>query len=173
MIRNVAREIAMHLSYELSFTDLSAEELLNDRLSANRFDQLAPEYEVYGKLPGPNQQVYIRKVVKGIAEHSYELDQYIEKYAVGWKFERIPLVASAIMRLAMYEILYMPEIPNGAAINEAVEIAKKYESSDVVRFINGILGSFVRKEAGDVPAAQPEVADDAPEVPTEVEGPES
>ena len=158
MIRNVAREIAMHLSYELSFTDLSAEELLNDRLNANRFDQLAPEYEVYGKLPGPSQQAYIRKVVKGIAEHSYELDQYIEKYAVGWKFDRIPLVASAIMRLAMYEILYMPEIPNGAAINEAVEIAKKYESSDVVRFINGILGSFVRKEAGDVPAVQPETA---------------
>ena len=52
---------------------------------------------------------------------------YIEKYAVGWKFERIPLVASAIMRVAMYEILYMPEIPNAAAINEAVEIAKKYE----------------------------------------------
>ncbi len=157
----------MHLSYELSFTDLSAEELLNDRLSANRFDQLAPEYEAYGKLPGPSQQAYIRKVVKGIAEHSYELDQYIEKYAVGWKFERIPLVASAIMRLAMYEILYMPEIPNGAAINEAVEIAKKYESSDVVRFINGILGSFVRKEAGDVPAVQPEATDDAPEVPPE------
>ena len=163
----------MHLSYELSFTDLSAEELLNDRLSANRFDQLAPEYEVYGKLPGPSQQAYIRKVVKGIAEHSYELDQYIEKYAVGWKFERIPLVASAIMRLAMYEILYMPEIPNGAAINEAVEIAKKYESSDVVRFINGILGSFVRKEAGDVPAAQPEATDDAPEVPSEDGGAES
>ena len=148
----------MHLSYELSFTDLSADELLNQRLNPARFDQLAPEYEVYGKLPGPSQQAYIRRVVKGIAEHGYELDQYIEKYAVGWKFERIPLVASAIMRLAMYEILYMPEIPNGAAINEAVEIAKKYESSDVVRFINGILGSFVRKEAGDVPAVQPEAA---------------
>ena len=50
------------------------------------------------------------------------------------------------MRVAMYEILYMPEIPNGAAINEAVEIAKKYEDPDVVRFINGILGSFVRGE---------------------------
>ena len=173
MIRNVAREIAMHLSYELSFTDLSAEELLNDRLNANRFDQLAPEYEVYGKLPGPSQQAYIRKVVKGIAEHSYELDQYIEKYAVGWKFDRIPLVASAIMRLAMYEILYMPEIPNGAASNEAVEIAKKYESGDVVRFINGILGSFVRKEAGDVSAAQSAEAADPAETRTEETGPEA
>ena len=88
----------MHLSYELSFTDLTAQELLDDRLSASRFDQLAPEYEVYGKLPGPSQQAYIRKVVKGIADHGYELDRYIEKYAVGWKFERIPLVASAIDR---------------------------------------------------------------------------
>ena len=84
--------------------------------------------------------------MSGIAAHGYELDQYIEKYAKGWRFERIPLVAGAIMRLAMYEILYMPEIPNGAAINEAVEIAKKYLDDDVVKFINGILGSFVRAE---------------------------
>ena len=146
MVRNVAREIAMHLSYELSFTDLQPEELLNQRSSSSRFQTLAPEYEVYGKLPGPTQQAYIRRAVKGVALHGYELDQYIEKYAVGWKFERIPLVAAAIMRLAMFEILYMPDIPNGAAINEAVEIAKKYESPEVVRFVNGILGSFVRAE---------------------------
>lgn len=154
MIRNVAREIAMHLSYELSFTDLTADELLDHHLSSNRFEELAPEYEVYGKLPGPTQQVYIRRLVKGIAEHGYELDQYIEKYAKGWKFERIPLVAAAVMRLAMYEILYMPDIPNGASINEAVEIAKKYENEDVVRFINGILGTFVREEAGEEPAVK-------------------
>ncbi len=146
-MRNVAREIAMHLSYELSFTDLTAEELLNQRLSDNRFAELAPEYEVYGKLPGPGQQVYIRRLVKGIAEHGYELDLYIEKYAKGWKFERIPLVAAAVMRLAMYEILYMPDIPNAASINEAVEIVRKYENEDVVRFVNGILGTFLRAEA--------------------------
>ena len=154
--RNIAREIAMHLSYELSFTDLTADELLQQRLEESRFATLAPEYEVYGKLPDGSQLSYIRKLVKGISDHGYELDQYIEKYAKGWKFDRIPLVAAAIMRLAMYEILYMPEIPNGAAINEAVEIAKKYESDDVVRFINGILGTFVRSEAAEAvaPAAQ-------------------
>ncbi len=146
----------MHLSFELSFTDLTVEELLDQRLSSPHFEALAPEYEVYGELPGPTQRKYIRRLVSGIALHGYELDQYIEKYAKGWRFERIPLVASAIMRLAMYEILYMPEIPNGAAINEAVEIAKKYESPEVVWFINGILGTFVRAEAGDaVPAAGP------------------
>ena len=146
MIRNVAREIAMHLSYELSFTDLTASELLDQRLSSPHFEALAPEYEVYGELPNASQRAYIRKLVQGIAVHGYELDQYIEKYAKGWRFERIPLVAGAVMRLCMYEILYMPEIPNGAAINEAVEISKKYESAEVVRFINGILGSFVRGE---------------------------
>ena len=74
------------------------------------------------------------------------MDTYIEKYAKGWRFERISLVASAIMRVAMFEILYMPDIPDGVAINEAVEIAKKYETPEVVKFMNGILGSFLREE---------------------------
>ena len=64
------------------------------------------------------------------------------------------------MRVAMYEILYMPEIPNGAAINEAVEIAKRYETQEVVSFVNGILGSFVRAEFADTPP-KPEKADDS------------
>ena len=81
-----------------------------------------------------------------MAEHAAELDADIEKYAQGWRFERISLVASAIMRVAMYEILYMADIPQGAAISEAVEISKKYETPEVAKFINGILGSFVRGE---------------------------
>ena len=129
MVRNTAREIAIHLSYELSFTDKTVDALLD-----------------YAEAPGPRQGEYIRRLVKGVNEHGAELDGYIEKYAKGWKFARIPLVASAIMRVAMYEILYMQDIPNGAAINEAVEIAKKYETPETVKFINGILGSFVRQE---------------------------
>ena len=70
----------------------------------------------------------------------------MDKYAKGWKFSRIDRVASAIMRVTMYEILYMPDIPNKVAINEAVEISKKYVDEDIVKFINGILGSFVRAE---------------------------
>lgn len=151
MIRNVAREIAMHLSYELSFTDLTAEELVDARLRGDHFQDLAPEYEVYGKLPGPSQREYIRRLVCGVSGHGYELDQYIEKYAVGWKFARIPLVAAAIMRVAMYEILYMPDIPNAAAINEAVELAKKFGGEDAPSFINGVLAKLVkeRSDSGD------------------------
>lgn len=148
MIRSTAREIAVRLSYELSFTDLPVGALLDQTLTEEYFSGLSGEDELYAELPNEKQAQYIRKLVCGVAEHAAELDSYIEKYAVGWKFERIPLVASAIMRVAMYEILYMPEIPNAAAINEAVEIAKKYEDEKVVAFMNGILGSFVRKECG-------------------------
>ncbi len=84
-----------------------------------------------------------------MAEHAAELDAYIAKYSRGWNFSRIPLVASAIMRVAMFEILYMPDIPDGVSINEAVEISKKYETPETVKFINGILGSFVRQELPD------------------------
>lgn len=146
MVRNTAREIAVHLSYELSFTDKTAEELLGQRLTAAAFAELAEEEDLYREVPNAKQAAYIRRLVLGAGEHGAELDGYIEKYAKGWKFSRIPLVASAIMRVAMYEVLYMPDVPNAAAINEAVEIAKKYETPETVKFINGILGSFSRQE---------------------------
>lgn len=149
MVRNTAREIAIHLSYELSFTDKTVEELLSERLTAETFATLAGEDEIYQEAPNAKQADYIRRLVKGVEEHAAELDGYIAKYAKGWSFARIPLVASAIMRVAMYEILYMPDVPNGAAINEAVEIAKKYETPETVKFINGILGSFVRQEVSE------------------------
>ena len=145
MVRNTAREIAIHLSYELSFTDKPVDALLDQRLTSEAFAALAGEDALYEEAPGPKQGEYIRRLVKGVDEHGAELDGYIAKYAKGWKFDRIPLVASAIMRVAMYEILYMQDIPNGAAINEAVEIAKKYETPETVKFINGILGRFVRQ----------------------------
>ena len=146
MVRNTAREIAIHLSYELSFTSKQIDELLDERLTKEAFAVLSEEDSLYQEVPNAKQAEYIRRLVKGVDEHAAELDGYIEKYAKGWKFSRIPLVASAIMRVAMYEILYMQDIPNGAAINEAVEIAKKYETPEIVKFINGILGSFVRQE---------------------------
>ena len=146
MVRNTAREIAVHLAYELSFTDKTAEELVAERLSRDGFAELAGEDELYSEAPNAKQVAYITRLVTGVNEHAAELDGYIAKYSKGWKFSRIPLVASAIMRVAMYEILYMEDIPNGAAINEAVEIAKKYETPETAKFINGILGSFVREE---------------------------
>ena len=151
MLRNTAREIAIHLSYELSFTDRNIDDLLNERLTNETFATLAGEDPIYQEAPNAKQADYIRRLVKGVDEHAAELDGYIAKYAKGWNFARIPRVAAAIMRTAMYEVLYMPDIPNAAAINEAVEISKNYEGQEVVSFVNGILGSFVRAEFADTP----------------------
>ncbi len=146
MVRNTAREIAIHLSYELNFTSKTADELLDQRLTASSFASLAEEDEIYREAPNAKQADYIRRLVRGVGEHGAELDGYIAKYAKGWQFSRIPLVASAIMRVAMFEVMYMPDVPDAAAINEAVELAKKYETPETVKFINGILGSFSRQE---------------------------
>ena len=146
MTRSIAREIAVHLSYELGFTALPVDALLSERLTPEVFESFAEEDELYAEFPDAAQEAYIRKVVSGVGEHGAELDGYIQRHAVGWSFSRISRTAAAVMRVAMFEILYMPEIPHGAAINEAVEIAKHYETPETVKFVNGILGSFVRAE---------------------------
>ena len=146
MNRSTAREIAVHFAFELAFSSDSAGQLLERELTPDSFALRGREEPLYGEFPGEGELKYITTLVRGVGGHGAELDGYIEKYARGWHFSRIDRVAAAIMRIAMYEILYMPDIPNKAAINEAVEIAKKYVDDDVVKFINGILGSFVRTE---------------------------
>ena len=98
MVRNTAREIAVHLSYELSFTDKTVEDLLDQRLTAEAFETLSAEDALYQETPNAKQADYIRRLVRGVAEHGPELDGYIAKYAKGWNFARIPLVASAVRR---------------------------------------------------------------------------
>ena len=146
MNRSTAREIAVHLTFALAFSSESAEDLLARELTPERFVLRAKDGPLYAEFPGEGELAYVTRLARGVGGHGAELDGYIEKYAKGWRFSRIDRVASAIMRVTMYEILYMPDVPNKVAINEAVEIAKKYLDDDVVKFINGILGSFVRAE---------------------------
>ena len=146
MTRSAAREIAVHFTFELGFSDLSADQLLERDLTPEFFALLGEEEPLYAQFPDKIQLEYIQKIVRGVFAHGAELDNDIAKYAKGWRFARIDRVAAAIKRVTMFEILYMPDVPNKAAINEAVEIAKKYLDEDTVKFVNGILGSFVRTE---------------------------
>jgi N utilization substance protein B len=146
MKRTEAREIAIRLCFAISENPTSPEELLSHTFDDEYYASLNTEDELYKNKPDKKQLEYITRLVTGISEHSAELDGYIEKYAVGWKFGRISRTAAAIMKVAMYEVLYMPDIPDGAAINEAVELSKHYEPPETVSFINGILGSFSREE---------------------------
>ncbi len=158
MTRSNAREIAVHMIFSLSFGNQSAQELLDSQLTHERFQELAEDMPLYAQYPNEKQERYIRELVQGVFFHGPELDDCISRYAKGWSFARIPRMASAIMRTAMYEVLYMPDVPNAAAINEAVEIAKNYEPQEVVSFLNGILGTFVRTEGGEETAKQEQSA---------------
>ena len=95
--------------------------------------------------------------VVGVRDHREELDGIIEQFSQGWKLSRISRTALAVLRMALYEILYMPEIPAAASINEAIELAKGFDEPETVRFINGILGGFMRSRgeaASEAPAAE-------------------
>ena len=146
MKRAVAREVAVRLIFGLAENPVQPEEYLARVFDDEYYASLKAEDKLYSKKPDKKQLEYITRLVTGVYEHAAELDGYISKYAVGWKFGRISRTAAAVMKAAMFEVLYMPDVPDSAAINEAVELAKKYETPETVSFINGVLGSFHRSE---------------------------
>ena len=148
MTRTAAREIAILLGFSAAAANggETAQESLDRFFEPEHYASMAEENPLFAEYPDERQMEYIRSLVTLMAERRETLDAYIEKYARGWKAERISRTAGAVLRCAMSEILWLPEVPNAAAINEAVELAKKYEDADTVSFINGILGGFVRGE---------------------------
>ena len=146
MTRTAAREIAIQLSSAASAAGREPEALLEDFFSEEHFKSLAEENELFQEYPDDKQMEYIRRLLSLSVLHREEIDAYIERYAKGWKLDRISRTALAILRCAICEILYMEDIPNAAAINEAVELDKSYDEPDTVSFVNGVLGGFMRGE---------------------------
>ena len=124
MTRSNAREIAVHMIFSLGFGSRSAEEVLEQRADPGAVCRSwAEEMPLYAQFPNEKQRQYIRDLVQGVYAHGPELDDYISPLCRGLDLcPSSPAWRHAIMRTAMYEVLYMPEIPNAAAINEAVEI---------------------------------------------------
>ena len=89
---------------------------------------------------------YAKELFETTFNHISELDEIIEKYSNGWKLNRIPKVNLSILRLALSEIIYIDSVPENVAINEAVELAKKYSGNEDYSIINGILGSYSRSK---------------------------
>lgn len=144
MTRSNARELAVHLIYEMDYTGQPPAEAVAARMEAGYYAALAEENEVYAERPSKKQLAYITDCVEGVAAHSAELDARIMQYAIGWNLKRISRLTKAALRLAMYEILYVEDVPTGVAINECIELTRKYEEPETVSFINGILGTFAR-----------------------------
>ncbi|MCI1964694.1 MAG: transcription antitermination factor NusB [Oscillospiraceae bacterium] len=89
---------------------------------------------------------FAEAVATGVETNEAALDERIESYTRGWAVNRLSKVSLAILRLATYEILFEKEIPCSVSINEAVELAKKYGTAEDAPFVNGVLGSLVRKQ---------------------------
>lgn len=144
MSRKKAREIALHLIFEMSFGAFEAENVMTDRLDAEILRALGEEVELYAGPLNENQTHYIVTAVKGVASHLDELDALIAANTKGWSIDRLSRMTMAILRLALYEMQYIDDVPVGAAINEAVELAKIYDADEAGAFINGVLGAAAR-----------------------------
>ncbi len=146
MTRSNARELALHLVLDMDYTKESSEAVVETRMEKDYYATLQAENEVYADRPNKKQLDYIKQVSAGIQDKEGELREYIAKYAIGWNINRISRLARAILELAIYEILYVEDVPTSVAVNEAMILTKKYESEETAAFVNGILGAFVRGE---------------------------
>ena len=144
MTRANARELAVHLIYGRDFTGEEPETVVAARLQREYYEKLSAENDVYADRPSRAQLAYIDTVVAGVANRAEDLNATIQQYSIGWDVSRISRLTRAIMQLAIYEALYVEDVPTGVAISEAVRLAKKYDGDDTGSFVNGILGAFAR-----------------------------
>jgi len=134
--RSEARENAFLLLFEASF---------NNEVNLDEMLEMAAEYRDF------RINEYILNCYNGVNEHLEDIDSALDKHLQGWKKSRIPRVVLCILRLAVYELTYADgeknaENWNAVVINEAVKLAKKYETQQSSAYLNGVLGSYVRNK---------------------------
>ena len=132
MNRTLAREVAMKI---LVARSLGGEDTWEEVLEQSQArDELSDE-----------DKTFLENEVFGVERHREELDGLIDGYAKGWNLNRLAKVDLTLLRMGLFELLYLPEVPVGAAINEAVELSKRYGEDKSYSFINGILGTAARE----------------------------
>ena len=144
MTRGNARELAVHLIYSREFTGEEPQKIVAERLEKEYYSKLAEENQVYSDRPSKAQVAYLDNVVSGVANRTEELNAIIQQHSIGWDVSRISKLARTIMQLAIFEMMYVSDVPTGVAISEAVRIAKTYDGDDTGAFVNGILGAYAR-----------------------------
>lgn len=137
MSRTLAREVAMKMAYaELMGGEDSPETVLEK--SGEAPDELTSE-----------ELAFSHDLVDSVKAHMAEIDEVISVHAIDWSFDRIAKVDLCILRIALCEILYPAGVPESAAINAAIELAKKFGGEKSFAFINGILGTVSRERANE------------------------
>ena len=154
-------------NHERSAARASAAALLS---SAESMDEDAVLLVEQGRYPSEDFELseYAEALVRGVSEKRPEIDGYLERTSENWSIERMPYMDRAILRLAVYEMIFAEDVPVSVAIDEAVELAKVYGGEDESsRFVNGVLGKIARlldAAGAEVDAASetlPEGGDDA------------
>lgn len=125
--RRKARKRALDVLYEADLRDLPVRTVLAAYLE--RMESPRPEH-----LP------YAVSLAEGVNEHLDQIDEMIATFAEGWTIDRMPVVDRNLARIAVYELLYVPEIDDPVAITEAVELARELSTDDSPRYLNGLLG---------------------------------
>jgi N utilization substance protein B len=93
----------------------------------------------------PEELDYVRSLVEGTAEHRELIDRLLPNYLKGWKLERLSRVDRQILRLAVYELLIVQEVPPRVVVNEAIELAKHFGTEESGKFVNGVLGKMIQE----------------------------
>ena len=134
LTRHQLREVAFQVNFSMLYaTDLTVEEAIENVMA------------LYGEQEEVVIPQYVELVVTGVKEHQEELDTLIEKHLKRWKVSRIAKTDLVILRLALFEMLYVSDIPNKVSLNEALEIAKTFSDDESRRFINGVLSSAMNE----------------------------
>jgi transcription antitermination protein NusB len=131
MTRSEAREVLMHILFQMDAQDDCSDELRDLFLS--------------GKTIPQQHQEYINTIFALVKEHLNELDDRINRNSDKWATTRMPKTDLAVLRLATAEIVYAADIPAAVAIDEAVEMSKKYGSDSSHKFVNGVLGKIAKE----------------------------
>src|SRR3954452_23103285 len=85
---------------------------------------------------------FVVDLVAGVWDHRARIDELVERFAIDWTLERMPVIDRTILRMGTYELLERPDVPTGAVLSEAVELAKRYSTEESGRFVNGVLGAI-------------------------------
>jgi transcription antitermination protein NusB len=137
--RTDQRRAAVFACYQRELTGAPVDELLE------RGVLIPPRDEPERERPAAPASEYTRELLGGVDAKREELDRLIGEQAIGWELDRIAPLERCIMRVALYEILHRPDVPNEVAIDEAVETAKLYCGVEAPAFVNGILGGVMKR----------------------------
>lgn len=132
MNRRKSREISMKLLFEMIINKESYEEILKNFRENTDISLEDVDFD------------YVKNLVEGIEREKEKIDKKIEENLKNWKLSRLSKIDITILRISTYEILFCEDVPNKVAVNEGIELAKKYSSDNSPAFINGVLGNMVK-----------------------------